>query len=165
MDWWLNVIGVLFIIFLHFFRFVFFFLFRGCCFLIYFYFEGDVIENFSFPFYFLGLLFYFHHTHQWKKTIDIILWQKFIFPLSHVSSLVPENFTGTTSISYGIYNGKYLIPLKLFIWKFSVLFVSFAIHVFMILRPGYFFFILVNECGLGSKVCMNIKIFGKTWWK
>lgn len=97
-----------------------------------------------------------------NKTIDIILWQKFIFPLSHVSSLVPENFTGTTSISYGIYNGKYLIPLKLFIWKFSVLFVSFAIHVFMILRPGYFFFILVNECGLGSKVCMIIKIFGKT---
>lgn len=97
-----------------------------------------------------------------NKTIDIILWQKFIFPLSHVSSLVPENFTGTTSISYGIYNGKYLIPLKLFIWKFSVLFVSFAIHVFMVLRPGYFFFILVNECGLGSKVCMIIKIFGKT---
>lgn len=98
-----------------------------------------------------------------NKTIDIILLQKFIFPLSHVSSLVPENFTGTTSISYGIYNGKYLIPLKLFIWKFSVLFVSFAIHVFMILRPGYFFFfILVNECGLGSKVCMIIKIFGKT---
>lgn len=97
-----------------------------------------------------------------NKTIDIILLQKFIFPLSHVSSLVPENFTGTTSISYGIYNGKYLIPLKLFIRKFSVLFVSFAIHVFMILRPGYFFFILVNECGLGSKVCMIIKIFGKT---
>lgn len=97
-----------------------------------------------------------------NKTIDIILWQKFIFPLSHVSSLVSENFTGTTSISYGIYNGKYLIPLKLFIRKFSVLFVSFAIHVFMILRPGYFFFILVNECGLGSKVCMIIKIFGKT---
>lgn len=97
-----------------------------------------------------------------NKTIDIILWQKFIFPLSHVSSLVPENFTGTTSISYGIYTGKYLIPLKLFIWKFSVLFVSFAIHVFMILRPGYFFFILVNECGLGSKVCMIIKIVGKT---
>lgn len=97
-----------------------------------------------------------------NKTIDIILWQKFIFPLSQLSSLVPENFTGTTSISYGIYNGKYLIPLKLFIWKFSVLFVSFAIHVFMILRPGYFFFILVNECGLGSKVCMIIKIFGKT---
>lgn len=97
-----------------------------------------------------------------NKTIDIILWQKFIFPLSQLSSLVPENFTGTTSISYGIYNGKYLIPLKLFIWKFSVLFVSFAIHVFMVLRPGYFFFILVNECGLGSKVCMIIKIFGKT---
>lgn len=97
-----------------------------------------------------------------NKTIDIILWQKFIFPLSQLSSLVPENFTGTTSISYGIYNGKYLIPLKLFIWKFSVLFVSFAIHVFMILRPGYFFFILVNEYGLGSKVCMIIKIFGKT---
>lgn len=160
MDWWLNVIGVLFIIFLLFFRFVFFFLFRGCCFLIYFYFEGDVIENFSFPFYFLGLLFYFHHTHQWKKTIDIILWQKFIFPLSHVSSLVPENFTGTTSISYGIYNGKYLIPLKLFIWKFSVLFVSSWSW-----GLGIFFFILVNECGLGSKVCMIIKIFGKTWWK